>query len=114
MIQRTPRDRPTEGSIAIRDRFLAKLVSIFCVALILRVIVLIGMRDCPTFFVPVMDEADYDALARGLLGHGRPITPLYWQSVFYPLWLTCVYFFPIRRCWRRASCKSSSARAPAC
>ncbi|MFN0058619.1 MAG: tetratricopeptide repeat protein [Planctomycetota bacterium] len=65
---------------------------LFLFALALRVLVLISLRDSPTFVVPVMDEADYDALARSLVGDTRAITPLFWQSVAYPLWLTVVYF----------------------
>jgi tetratricopeptide (TPR) repeat protein len=66
-------------------------LAVFCAALLVRVIYLLESSDNPTFAIPIMDSADYDDLARALLDGHAPRTSLFWQPVFYPLFLTAVY-----------------------
>jgi len=74
--------------VRLRDRGVAIVLG---VALLVRLAHLAGMAGSPTFSIPVMDAADYDDLARALL-HGSPAgTPLFWQPVFYPVFLAAVY-----------------------
>lgn len=65
--------------------------AVFTIALGVRLVYLYQSAAAPTFHTPVMDAADYDILARCLLDGGEPSTSLFWQPVFYPLFLTVVY-----------------------
>ena len=76
---------PRRRSDTIRE------VAVIAVALGVRLVYLGQSAAAPTFDTPVMDAADYDILARCLLHGGEPSTSLFWQPVFYPLFLTGVY-----------------------
>jgi len=64
---------------------------VFVLALVVRLAYLYESSDNPTFTTPIMDSADYDSLARSLVGGGKPGTSLFWQSVFYPFFLFVAY-----------------------
>jgi tetratricopeptide (TPR) repeat protein len=66
-------------------------LAIFALALLVRIVHLAGMDSSPTAGLPIMDAADYDQLARSLLGQGSASTPLFWQAPFYPLVLGGLY-----------------------
>jgi tetratricopeptide (TPR) repeat protein len=66
-------------------------LSLFVLALLVRGVYLFDSRDNPTFQTPIVDSQTYDGLARSLAA-GRPVTSeLFWQPVFYPLFLGLVY-----------------------
>lgn len=65
---------------------------VFAAALLVRLAYLADSADQPAFHAPIIDGATYDALAR------QPLTPrgqlqdiFFWQSPFYPFFLTVVY-----------------------
>jgi tetratricopeptide (TPR) repeat protein len=64
---------------------------LFALALSVRLLHLYGHAANPTFTTPIMDQADYDDLARALLEQRPARTPLFWQPPFYPLYLAAVY-----------------------
>jgi tetratricopeptide (TPR) repeat protein len=66
-------------------------LAVFILALAVRLVYLYESSANPTFATPIMDSADYDDLARTLVEGGRPHTPLFWQPIFYPLFLAAVY-----------------------
>ncbi len=66
-------------------------VLIFALALVVRLVYLLESTSNPTFNEPIMDASDYDDLARCILDGQTPHTPLFWQPVYYPLFLACVY-----------------------
>ncbi len=66
-------------------------ISLFLIALCLRLLFLYDFSDNPTFTAPVVDAQTYDVLARDLAA-GKPLAEeLFWQPLFYPLWLSSVY-----------------------
>ncbi len=74
--------RPTIATLAL---------GFFSGALLLRLFFLFGFSDNPTFDAPVVDAQGYDAMARDI-ANGRPVGErLFWQPLFYPLWLSSVY-----------------------
>ncbi len=67
------------------------LIAIFLVALGLRSIVLYERSSGPGFAVPIVDAGAYDQMARQLLA-GEGVEPrMFWQPIFYPLFLASVY-----------------------
>lgn len=66
-------------------------VLVFAVAAAVRFLYLYQSADNPTFSNPVVDAQAYDTLARQLVA-GESLKDLYWQPVFYPLFLAFVYF----------------------
>lgn len=66
-------------------------LAVFSLALVVRLVYLYESSANPTFAVPIMDSADYDSLARSLIDGTEPSTSLFWQPVFYPLFLAGVY-----------------------
>lgn len=72
---------------------------VFLVAVAVRVVYLLESADNPTFLTPVMDASDYDNLARSNLTGAAPSTSLFWQPVFYPFYLTVVYFLSGSSIW---------------
>jgi len=80
---------PAQGTTASPGRRCGLIL--FILALLVRLIYVLESSAGPSFAVPVVDSADYDLLARSLLGQGEPLTSLFWQPVFYPLFLTGVY-----------------------
>jgi tetratricopeptide (TPR) repeat protein len=86
---KTPGDKQVCSDGAKTTRRFAWLV--FGLALIVRLAYLYESSDNPTFTTPIMDSADYDSLARSLVDGSKPSTSLFWQSVFYPLFLFAAY-----------------------
>ena len=65
---------------------------VFLLALLVRGFYLSDSRDNPTFQTPIVDSQTYDGLARRLAA-GQPMTSeFFWQPVFYPLFLSLVYW----------------------
>jgi len=79
-------DRSGSGLTARRFGWL-----VFGLALVVRLAYLYESSDNPTFTTPIMDPADYDSLARSLVDGGKPSTSLFWQPLFYPLFLFAAY-----------------------
>ena len=62
-------------------------VVIFLLALTVRFFYLYDSFDNPSFNTPIVDAAAYDEMARSLV-QGRTLTErLFWQPIFYPLFL---------------------------
>ena len=87
--KKSPRDKQAPSGSGETARRFAWLV--FGLALVVRLAYLYESSDNPTFTTPIMDSADYDSLARSLVDGGKPSTSLFWQSVFYPLFLFAAY-----------------------
>ena len=67
-------------------------LGVFLLALLVRGIYLSDSRDNPTFQTPIVDSQTYDGLARRLAA-GQPMTSeFFWQPVFYPVFLSLVYW----------------------
>jgi len=67
-------------------------VGILALALLVRVVYLYDSSDNPTFRAPIVDSLTYDQMARGVV-EGKGITEeFFWQPVFYPLFLSAVYW----------------------
>lgn len=66
-------------------------LTIFAVALIVRLIYFSDSIDSPTFAHPIIDALSYDKLARAMVA-GKPLTQeILWQPFFYPFFLHLVY-----------------------
>ena len=72
----------------IRDRF---PILIFAVALGIRLIYLWQSSDSPTFHVPIVDASTYELLAQKIINKTPLDSNLFWQPIFYPLFMVCVY-----------------------
>ena len=60
-------------------------------AIFVRAVYLYESSDNPTFSVPIVDSLTYDQMARDL-AEGKPLTSaLFWQPLFYPLFLSAIY-----------------------
>lgn len=66
---------------------------IFALALIIRLVYLRESLFNPAFANPVLDSGTYDNLARILAAGERVSGQLFWQPVFYPFFLSIVYWF---------------------
>ncbi len=84
----TPESKPTRPS---KD-FIIALV-IFAVALSVRLIYLFQISDSLTFLSPTIDSGTYDSAARRLITDGVMEEPFFWQSFFYPFFLSRFYYF---------------------
>ncbi|MHC4526840.1 MAG: hypothetical protein ACYS29_03110, partial [Planctomycetota bacterium] len=72
-------------------------VIVFALAAAVRGLYLYDSSDNPTFFTPIVDSLTYDQMA-GDLVEGKPMThEFFWQPLFYPLFLSLVY-------WLSGSC----------
>lgn len=80
-----PIDQEKEGR---REAFWPLVI--FAVAVVLRLLMLAGLKDAPTFQTPVLDAGHYNARAVQLL-QGRTGPDLFWQPVLYPYFLAIVY-----------------------
>ena len=69
------------------------MVTIFCLAVLVRGLYLYQSRDNPTFSVPVVDAMTYDQMARKFVGGEGLTSEFFWQPTFYPLFLSVVYWF---------------------
>ena len=72
---------------------LAVVLGIFALALAVRLVYLYEVSKSPTFFVPIVDSAKYDGVARSLAIGKEMSERLFSQSFFYPFFLSRVYFF---------------------
>jgi hypothetical protein len=66
---------------------------IFALALVVRLVYLWESSSGPSFAAPVLDAGTYDGLARSLAAGKRVSGELFWQPVFYPYFLSIVYWF---------------------
>ncbi len=67
-------------------------VAVFLLALLIRGVYLYESGDNPTFRAPIVDSLTYDQMARGMV-EGKEMThEFFWQPVFYPLFLSMVYW----------------------
>jgi len=78
-------NRYADGS----SRFWAA-VAVFVFAATIRFIYLAQSSDAPTFDVPIVDAGTYDTIARSFIS-GKAPADIFWQPVFYPLWLAAIY-----------------------
>ena len=69
----------------------AAAVTVFCLALIVRLIYLFQSASNPAFDLPLIDSETYDRLARHLASGGSLTDEFFWQPVFYPFFLAGVY-----------------------
>jgi len=65
--------------------------AIFVVALIVRIIYLLQSSDNPTFFTPIIDSGTYHELAQAMARGEHVGARLFWQPLFYPLFLSLIY-----------------------
>lgn len=65
---------------------------VFGVALAVRLIYLWESSSSPAFAAPIVDAGAYDTLARKLAAGGGVEPRLFWQPLFYPLFLTGLYW----------------------
>jgi tetratricopeptide (TPR) repeat protein len=80
-----------EGTRPTRDWGLAgAAMAVFALAAVVRFVYLAQSGSFPTFGVPIVDAGTYDLLARNLIS-GKGQVDLFWQPLFYPLWLAAVY-----------------------
>ena len=68
------------------------LAGLFLLALTLRLAVLYERADSPGFEVPIVDAGVYDQMARQLLAGEDAEPRMFWQPIFYPLYLSTVYW----------------------
>lgn len=69
----------------------SRVLIVMGIALLIRLIYLVQSSRNPYFYTPVFDGQNYDLLARGILRSGLVDPQLFWQPVFYPLFLTVSY-----------------------
>lgn len=69
------------------------VLGIFFLALFVRYFYLYESSANPTFEAPISDSMTYHELARELVTGEGMKTVFFWQPVFYPLYLTVVYYF---------------------
>ncbi|MBN2547422.1 MAG: tetratricopeptide repeat protein [Spirochaetes bacterium] len=68
-------------------------IILFVFSFLIRIIILIGFSKSPSFNVPIIDEANYNELARALASGEKMDRSFFWQPFFYPFFLSIVYFF---------------------
>jgi Tfp pilus assembly protein PilF len=66
---------------------------IFALALVVRLLYLRESLFNPAFANPVLDSSIYDNFARSLAAGERVSGQFFWQPVFYPFFLSIVYWF---------------------
>jgi 4-amino-4-deoxy-L-arabinose transferase-like glycosyltransferase len=66
---------------------------IFFLALGIRILYLADSADNPTFSIPIIDAMTYDTLAQNFVKTGKGSDGFFWQSPFYPLFLSMIYKF---------------------
>ena len=66
---------------------------IFTIALFVRILYLAQLSSNPAFCIPVIDSATYDEIARRLIYDGVMNDRYFWQSFFYPFFLSRLYYF---------------------
>lgn len=68
-------------------------LGIFFTALSVRLLYLYESSDNPSFTAPTVDSETYDNMARTLAQQGRISEDFFWQPLFYPVFLSTVYYF---------------------
>jgi len=66
---------------------------IFAVALSVRLIYLFQISGSPAFLTPTIDSGIYDSAAGRLITDGVMAETFFWQSFFYPFFLSRIYYF---------------------
>lgn len=66
---------------------------VFLAALVVRIAYLFDITDNPTFYALTLDASNYDELARLFLVTGKMGERFFYQGIFYPLFLSMIYFF---------------------
>ncbi len=66
---------------------------IFAFALIIRLIYLFQISHAPTFYVPIIDSHEYHQMASRVITDGVMGEPFFWQSFYYPFFLSRLYYF---------------------
>jgi len=66
-------------------------LTVFVIALVVRVLYLLDGADSPSYANPVVDAQTYDYIARALASGWGIDAGLFWQPIFYPLFLAAVY-----------------------
>jgi 4-amino-4-deoxy-L-arabinose transferase-like glycosyltransferase len=84
----TPEPKPTRPS---KDLIIALVI--FAAALSVRLIYLFQISDTLTFLSPTIDSGTYHSAARRLITDGVMEEPFFWQSFFYPFFLSRFYYF---------------------
>ncbi len=79
----------TAGDGSAKKRFLA-YAGVFLLALALRFLYLHELVDNPTFEIPIIDSANYYRIASWLVEGGVMLDLFFYQSVFYPFFLSIV------------------------
>ncbi len=64
---------------------------ILLAALLVRLLYLWDISDSPTFLTPIVDASKHRKIATSLLA-GEVPEDLFWRSIFYPLYLTAVFY----------------------
>jgi tetratricopeptide (TPR) repeat protein len=73
-------------------KLLSIALGIFILAVAVRLFYLYESSNNPTFYAPVVDARGYDLLAKELAEQGKMNERFFWQSFFYPCFLSAVYF----------------------
>ena len=66
-------------------------IAIFITALLIRGVYLYESSDNPTFKFPIVDSATYDETAIALIEANYIDSNIFWQPVFYPLFIALLY-----------------------
>ena len=69
----------------------ATTLTVFVLALVVRLVYLFESASGPAFDLPLIDSETYDRLARHLVSGGGLTDEFFWQPVFYPFFLAGVY-----------------------
>ena len=83
---------PKPKSIRLSKDLVIALI-IFAAALSVRLVYLYQISDTLTFLSPTIDSGTYDRAARRLIADGVMEEPFFWQSFFYPFFLSRLYYF---------------------
>jgi len=68
-------------------------LSIFAVALSVRLVYLFQISDSLTFLTPTIDSETYHRAAHRFITEGARAETFFWQSFFYPFFLSRIYYF---------------------
>ncbi|MBW8000884.1 MAG: tetratricopeptide repeat protein [Planctomycetes bacterium] len=66
-------------------------LSIFLLSLLVRLIYLYQSSSNPSFYIPLIDAANYDDIARRFAGGEGMDSGFFWQPFFYQIFLSIVY-----------------------
>jgi 4-amino-4-deoxy-L-arabinose transferase-like glycosyltransferase len=84
----TSKSKPSRFS---KDFIIALII--FVAALSVRLIYLFQISDSPAFFTPTIDSGTYHEAAHRLITEGVMAETFFWQSFFYPFFLSRIYYF---------------------